>query len=219
MGIRDEFNCCSEATTEENVQYLTICFERGYKPDLANPNALVKNGLRLVDGLFMGLNLIVPEFIISNNGFMKVIFIFSEGSFLILKLPGSNLLFRSFDILPFLPSPPILFPPKYWYDCLGIENHEFKLDTFQVKLSYYLHKSQFDCLMKLEPIYRLISLTFFYLLDRVLDRYNAVTDKIERKFGHLNYNFADENGEFYSVVNSAYKSNVKPKGRDSIREV
>ena len=67
--------------------------------------------------------------------------------------------------------------------------------------------------MKLEPIYRLISLTFFYLLDRVLDRYNRVVDKIERKFGHLSYNFPDENGEFYSVINSAYKSNVRPKSK------
>ena len=170
MGIRDEFNCCSEQTTEDNINYLRICFEKGYKPDLANPNALVKNGLNLVEGLFLGLNLMVPSFIISNNGFMK-----------------------------------------YWYECLGIYNHDFKLDKFLVKVSYYLHKSQFDCLMKLDPIYRFISITFFYLLDKVLDRYNGVISKIEQKYGHLDYNFADENGEFYSVINSAYKSNVQNK--------
>ena len=76
-------------------------------------------------------------------------------------------------------------------------------------MSYYLHKSQFDYLMKSEPIYRLISITFFYLIDKALDKYNAVKDKIERKYGDLNYNFADEHGEPYSVINSAYKSNVK----------
>ena len=81
MGIRDEFNCCSELTTEENVNYLQICFERGYKPDLANPNPLVKNGLKLVEGLFLGLNLIVPEYVISNNGFMKVQFWSNSGHF------------------------------------------------------------------------------------------------------------------------------------------
>ena len=70
-GIKDEFNCCSEATTEDNINYLRICFERGYKPDLERPNALVKNGLKLVEGLFLGLNMIIPEFVICNNAFMK----------------------------------------------------------------------------------------------------------------------------------------------------
>lgn len=170
IGIKDEFNCCSESTIEDNINYLRICFERGYYPDLANPNPLVKNGLNLVEGLFLGLNLMVPKIIISNNGFMK-----------------------------------------YWYECLGIYNHDFKLDKFLVKMSYYIHKSQFDCLMKLSPVYRLISVTFFFLLDRVLDRYNAIVPKIEQKYGHLNYNFPDENGQAYSVINSAYKSNVKTK--------
>lgn len=155
-------------TTEDNINYLKICYERGYHPDLKNPNPLVKNGLRLVDGLFMGLNLIIPQWIISNNGFMK-----------------------------------------YWYECLDVHNHEFKLDTFIVRMSYYLHKTQFDYLMRSEPVYRLISAAFFYLLDRVQDRYNSVRDQIEKKYGQINYDFPDENGKPYSVINSAYKSNVK----------
>lgn len=32
MGIKDEFNCCSESGIDENIDYLRLCFERGYKP-------------------------------------------------------------------------------------------------------------------------------------------------------------------------------------------
>uniref|UniRef100_T1KTV6 Uncharacterized protein n=2 Tax=Tetranychus urticae TaxID=32264 RepID=T1KTV6_TETUR len=70
MGIEDRFNCCL-TNYEESVQFMEICFDRGYKPYLDQPNSVVQAAMRLTEGVFLGLNISVPKFIMSYEGFMK----------------------------------------------------------------------------------------------------------------------------------------------------
>lgn len=70
MGIEDRFNCCLN-NYEDSVKFMNICFKRGYKPLLDNPCPIVSAAMQLTEGVFLGINLIIPKFIISYEGFMK----------------------------------------------------------------------------------------------------------------------------------------------------
>lgn len=72
MGIEDRFNCCLDYENyEEAIDFMHICFERGYKPDLDKPCPIVRAAMELTEGVFLGLNFIIPKYIISYEGFMK----------------------------------------------------------------------------------------------------------------------------------------------------
>lgn len=71
MGIEDRFNIC-ENDFEESVAYFHCCFDRGYRPHLVDPTDTVKVGMfQLTEGVFLGLNTIIPKFIFSYEAFMK----------------------------------------------------------------------------------------------------------------------------------------------------
>lgn len=70
MGIEDQFNCCLD-NYDESLKFMEICFDRGYKPYLDQPNSIVRAAMQLTEGVFLGLNISIPKIILSYEGFMK----------------------------------------------------------------------------------------------------------------------------------------------------
>jgi len=71
MGIEDRFNCC-QANFQDSLKFMDFCFQRGYKPHLDQPCSIVKEALKLAEGLFLAINLVfVPKIVLSFDGFLK----------------------------------------------------------------------------------------------------------------------------------------------------
>ncbi|XP_054154602.1 uncharacterized protein LOC128953152 [Oppia nitens] len=71
MGIEDRFNICQDNTYEESVAYFDICFKRCYKRHMDEQCPKVLMGMALTEGVFLGLNGVMPKWLFSYEGFMK----------------------------------------------------------------------------------------------------------------------------------------------------
>ncbi|CAG2110827.1 unnamed protein product, partial [Medioppia subpectinata] len=70
MGIEDRFNICQN-NYEQSVAYFDICFNECYKKHLDEQCPKVQMGMKLTQGVFLGINGVMPKYLFSYEGFMK----------------------------------------------------------------------------------------------------------------------------------------------------